>query len=199
VIFEFARRLVPVMSARPFVLLPLAGLAISGLAIGFSEAADKGVDQVLFSGQEALPGLVNGADSWSLWALAGLIAFKGVAYGIALGGFRGGPIFPAIFLGAAGGLMAAQLPGYSITPAVAVGIGAAVVATLRLPLSSVVLAVLLTAGVGAGVAPLVIVGVVVAYVVATVLEPRVQSGPDAAPEPPPAAPAQLEPVGGAIT
>ena len=199
VIFEFARRLVPVMSARPFVVLPIAGLAISGLAIGFSEAADKGVDQVLFSGQEQLPDLVASADTWSLSALALLIAFKGVAYGIALAGFRGGPIFPAIFLGAAGGLMAAQLPGYSITPAVAVAIGAAVVAALRLPLSSVVLAVLLTAGVGDGVAPLVIVGVVVAYVVAVALERRPWPEPPGPAEPPMSSSGQLQPVGGAVT
>jgi H+/Cl- antiporter ClcA len=40
-----------------------------------------------------------------------LIAFKGLAYGLSLGSFRGGPVFPALFLGAAGGLMAAQLLG----------------------------------------------------------------------------------------
>ena len=92
-----------------------------------------------------------------------------MAWGISLGGFRGGPTFPALFLGAAGGLMAAQLPGYSITPAVAVGIGAAVASVLRLPLSAVVLAAVLTGKSGAGTMPLVIVGVVVAYVVSTVL------------------------------
>jgi H+/Cl- antiporter ClcA len=197
-IFELARRLLPVMSKRQFVVLPVAGLGIAGLAIGFSEAADKGVDQVLFSGQEQLPDLVAGTDSWSLSALALLIAFKGVAYGISLAGFRGGPIFPAIFLGAAGGLMAAQLPGYSITPAVAVGIGAAVAATLKLPLSGVVIAILLTAGVGEGVAPLVIVGVVVSYIVSVALGRRPEPEPAPAPQPPPAAPAQIEPAGGAI-
>jgi hypothetical protein len=80
-----------------------------------------------------------------------------------------------LVLGAAGGVIAAQLPGYSITPAVAVGIGAAVASVLRLPLSAVVLAALLTAKTGAGSLPLVIVGVVVAYVITTVL-----SGPSAA-------------------
>ena len=46
--------------------------------------------------------------------------------------------------------MASHLPGFAMTPAVAVGMGAAVVAVLRLPLSAVVLAVLLTAGIGRG-------------------------------------------------
>jgi len=153
----------------------VAGIAVSGLAIAFAETTGKSVNEVLFSGQDSLPGLVSGAATWSLSALALLIVFKGIAWAISLGSFRGGPTFPALFLGAAGGLMAGQLPGYSITPAVAVGIGAAVASVLRLPLSAVVLAALLTAKTGAGSLPLVIVGVVVAYVITTVL-----SGPPAA-------------------
>jgi H+/Cl- antiporter ClcA len=151
------------------VLIPLAAVAVAGLAISFSEIADKGVDQVLFSGQTAIGPLVSDASSWSLTALALLLAFKGVAWAISLGAFRGGPVFPALFLGAAAGLMAAQLPGFSLTPAVAVGMGAAVVSVLRLPLSAVVLAILLTSNSGPGAAPLVIVGVVVAYITTQML------------------------------
>ncbi|HEV7462205.1 MAG TPA: hypothetical protein VGN78_16855, partial [Solirubrobacteraceae bacterium] len=135
----------------------------------------KSVNEVLFSGQDALPGLVSGAATWSLSALALLLLCKGLAWAISLGSFRGGPTFPAIFLGAAGGLMAAQLPGYSLTPAIAVAIGAAVASVLRLPLSAIVLATLLTANSGIGAMPLVIVGVVVAYVTSSFL-----SGPRAA-------------------
>jgi H+/Cl- antiporter ClcA len=96
-------------------------------------------------------------------ALIWLIVFKGVGYAIALGSFRGGPTFPAILLGAAGGLLASRLPGFPLTAAVAVGMGAGVVAILRLPLSAIVIAALLTAKSGPGAEPLVIVGVVVAY------------------------------------
>ena len=56
-----------------------------------------------------------------------------------------------------------------MTPAVAVGMGAAVVSVLRLPLSAVVLAILLSSNSGPGAAPLVIVGVVVAYVTTQML------------------------------
>jgi H+/Cl- antiporter ClcA len=157
------------VTLRPFVLIPLAAVAVAGLAISFSEIADKGVDQVLFSGQEAVGPLVSDASSWSLTALALLLAFKGIAWAISLGAFRGGPVFPALFLGAAAGLMAAQLPGFSLTPAVAVGMGAAVVSVLRLPLSAVVLAILLSSNAGPGAAPLVIVGVVVAYITTQML------------------------------
>jgi H+/Cl- antiporter ClcA len=148
---------------RLLLLLPVCGLAVSGLAIAFSQISGKGVNEVLFSGQDALPGLVSGAGTWSLSALALLIVFKGIGYSLSLGAFRGGPTFPAIFLGAAGGIMASHLPGFPLAGGVAVGIGAGTVAILRLPLSAVVIATLLTGSAGAGVAPLTIIGVVVAY------------------------------------
>jgi H+/Cl- antiporter ClcA len=169
VVIRLAREAHPRFMVRPFVFLPLAAIAVAGLAIAFAETTDKGVDQVLFSGQNAVGPLVSDASTWSLTALALLIAFKGIAWSISLAAFRGGPVFPALFLGAAAGLMAAQLPGFSITPAVTVGMGAAVVSVLRLPLSAVVLAILLSSNSGPGAAPLVIVGVVVAYVTTQML------------------------------
>ena len=105
------------------------------------------------------------AGTWSIGTLALLVVFKGVAYAVSLGSFRGGPTFPALFLGAVAGLMAGQLPGFSITPAVAVGMAAAVAAVLRLPLSAIVIADVLTTGSGAGSEPLVIVGTIMAYMV----------------------------------
>ena len=172
VILRLARLLLRLVESREFLLLPLAGLAVSGLAIAFSEAADKSVNAVLFSGEIALPSLVANPGAWSLSALALLIAFKGVAWAISLAGFRGGPVFPALFLGSAAGMMAAHLPGFEITPAVAVGMGAAIAAVLQLPLTAVVLAALLTANSGAGASPVIIVGVVVAYVTSRVLTER---------------------------
>ena len=101
-------------------------------------------------------------------ALALVIVFKGLAYMLSLGSVRGGPTFPALFLAAAGAIMASRLPGFSLTPAVAVGMGAAIVAILRLPLSAVVLATLLTANSGTADEPLIIVGVIVSYLVTLV-------------------------------
>jgi H+/Cl- antiporter ClcA len=179
VVFAVARRAVPVVTPRPFLALPAAGLVVAGLAIAFAEATDKPQSEVLFSGQEALPGLVSGAASWSLGALALLIAFKGLAWAISLASFRGGPTFPAMLLGAAAGVMASHLPGFELTPAVAIGLGAGVASVLRLPLSAVVLALLLTANSGAGAAPLVIVGVVAAYLTTLALSARHRpDGPD---------------------
>jgi H+/Cl- antiporter ClcA len=158
-----------IAAPRPLLVLPLVGLIVAGLAIAFSQATGRSVDEVLFSGESGLPGLVSHAGTWSLSALALLIAFKGVAYCVSLGSFRGGPTFPAIFLGAAAGILASHLPGFSLTPAVAVGMGAATAAVLKLPLSAIVLATLLTSPAGTGQEPLIIVGVVVAYVVAVAM------------------------------
>jgi H+/Cl- antiporter ClcA len=178
------------MSApRRLLVLPAVGLIVAGLAIAFSQATDKSVNNVLFSGESGLAGLVSHAGTWSLSALALLLVFKGLAYGLSLGSFRGGPTFPAIFLGAAGGILASHLPGFGLTPAVAVGMGAATAAVLKLPLSAVVLAILLTSPAGTGQEPLVIVGVVVAYLVALAMSPRsaepAPSGPDVAHQPAP--------------
>jgi H+/Cl- antiporter ClcA len=170
VIFRLGKWVYVPASRRPLVATVAAGLAVSGLAIAFHGVADKSVNEILFSGEFSLGPLVENASTWSLAALAWLIVFKGIAYGVSLGSFRGGPVFPAIFLGAAGGLMMAHLPGYEVTPAVAVGIGVAVVAVLRLPLSAVVLATLLTSGSGLGSGPVVIVGVTVAYLVTLALD-----------------------------
>ncbi len=159
-----------VVMRRPFALLPLAGVAVAVLAILFHATTGKDASEVLFSGQSALPGLVAGAGAWSVGALLALLAFKSVAWGISLGSFRGGPTFPAIFIGAAAGLVGSHLPGFSMTGAVGVGIGTGVVSMLRLPLSAVVLATVLVSDSGAGTGPLIIVGVVVAYVASVGLD-----------------------------
>jgi H+/Cl- antiporter ClcA len=172
VIFSLGRATERIAALKPFLVLPAVGIAVAGLAIAFSEATGKSVNEVLFSGQNALPGLVGSAGTWSLSELALVIAFKGLAYGVSLGSFRGGPTFPAMFLGAAAGLMAADLPGFDATPAVAVGLGAGVVSVLKLPLSAVVLATVLTSKSGLGAEPLIIVGVVVAYLTTLVISAR---------------------------
>jgi H+/Cl- antiporter ClcA len=184
-IFRIGRRTVGPVAARRFLLLPAVGLIVAGLAIAFHQITGKPFQEVLFDGQSSLPGIIGKAGTWSIGALALLIVFKGLAYSISLGSFRGGPTFPALFLGAVAGLMAGQLPGFSITPAVAVGMAAAVAAVLGLPLTAIVIAALLTEGSGAGSMPLVIVGTVVAYIVGRkLLAPPTESPAPAAPAAP---------------
>ena len=92
--------------------------------------------------------------------------FKGLAYSLSLGSFRGGPTFPAMFLGAAGGHDGRPSARLLAHTGGRRGMGAATAAILRLPLSAVVLATLLTVKAGTGDEPLIIVGVVVAYLIA---------------------------------
>lgn len=153
----------PHIERRPILLTPLVGLAVAGLAIGFAEGTGKGASEVLFSGQSALPGLVQHAAGWSVGALLLLVVCKALAYGLSLSSFRGGPVFPSMFIGAAGGLAASHLPGLSLVAGVAMGIGAMCTVMLRLPLTSTLLATLLLFSDGLAVMPLVIVAVVVAY------------------------------------
>jgi len=183
VIVQIARWTTRVVSTRPFVLTTAAALVVGGLAIAFSQATDRPTDAVLFSGQDAFASVLKDASTLSLTTLGLLLVFKGAAWSISLGNFRGGPTFPALFLGLVGGLLAGHLPGFSETPAVAVLMGAGVVSILRLPLSSVVIALLLTSKAGLVVAPLIIVAVVTAYITAEVLSARSVSVAETAPAP----------------
>ena len=153
----------PPVEKRIFLLMPLVGLAVAGLAVGFSEASGKSASEVLFSGQNTLPGLVEHAAGWSVGALVLLVVCKAIAYGLSLSSFRGGPVFPSLFIGAAGGIAASHLVGLSLVPAVGMGIGAMSTVMLKLPLTSTLLATLLLYSDGLDVMPLVIVAVVVAY------------------------------------
>ena len=143
----------------------LVGLAVAALAIGYAQGTGKDPSDVLFSGQDALGPFVDNSGDYSVGALLALVACKALAYGASLSSFRGGPVFPAMFIGAAGGIALSHLPGLPVVPAVAMGIGAMCVVMLRLPMTSVLLATLLLLSDGLAAMPLVIVAVVVAYVV----------------------------------
>jgi len=143
---------------------PLIGLVIAGAAIAFAEITHRSAQTVLFSGQDALPSLVLQASTWTVGALVVLAIAKSIAYAFSLSAFRGGPIFPAMFIGAAIGVAGSHLPGLVLVPAVAMGIGAMATVMLKLPLTSTLLAILLFSSDGLSVTPLVIVAVVVAYV-----------------------------------
>ena len=161
----------PHVEPRMLLLMPVLGLLIGGLAIGFAEATDHPASDVLFSGQDALGGLMADAEQYSVGALLLLIACKGLAYSLSLSSFRGGPVFPAMFLGAAAGIAASHLPGLEFVPAAAMGIGAMCTVMLRLPLTATLLATLLLGADGLAAMPLVIVAVVVAHVVTARLTP----------------------------
>jgi hypothetical protein len=161
----------PHVERRMLLATPVAGLAVAGLAIAFAAGTGKSSSEVLFSGQSALGPFITNSASYTVGALLLLLVCKGIAYGVSLSGFRGGPTFPALFLGAAGGVALSHLPGLPLVYGVAMGIGALCAVMLRLPLTSVLLATLLLSSDGLQVMPLAIVAVVVAYVASARLTP----------------------------
>lgn len=161
----------PYVERRMVLLTPVAGLGIALLAILYGEATDKNPTEVLFSGQSALPTLINQHASYAIGALLLLMVCKSLGYAISLSSFRGGPVFPAMFIGGAAGVAMAGLPGMNLIPAVGMGIGAMSAVMLRLPLTSVLLATLLLGADGLAAMPVVIVAVVVSFVVSAWLPP----------------------------
>ncbi|KPH99895.1 Cl- channel voltage-gated family protein [Actinobacteria bacterium OV450] len=171
----------------PFTLL--MGLAVGVIALLYAVITKRPVTGVLFSGQDALGPLLADNAGYTAGTLIVLLVCKSLAYSASMSAFRGGPVFPAVFVGAAGGLALSHLPGMGTTAGFALGIGAMTVAMLKLPMTSVMLASLLLGTEGLIVMPLVIVAVVVAYV-GTLRLARLPAGPPP-PETPPrqAAPA----------
>jgi H+/Cl- antiporter ClcA len=164
---------------RIMLVLPLAGVAVAALTIIYTQSTGKPASDVLFSGQADTGTLVQHAASYSAATLLLLLVCKTLAYGVSRGSFRGGPIFPALFIGTAGGVAMSHLPGLPLVPAVAMGIGAMTAAVMKLPLTSVLLASLLVLPDAAKVMPLVIVAVVVAYAAVAHIGPRLATRPQA--------------------
>jgi len=175
----------PIVARRRILMTPIAGLVVAVVAGAFAAGTDKGSSEVLFSGQSALPSLVDNAATWTVGALVLLMICKGVAYAASLSAFRGGPTFPGMFIGAAGGIALSHLPGLPLVAGVAMGIGAMTVVMLGLPLTSVLITALFMQSDGVALVPLVIVAVVVAYVASKRItpEPVVTAAPSPDPTP----------------
>jgi H+/Cl- antiporter ClcA len=161
---RLALALQPLVARHRVAVTPVLGASIGVLAVVFAMASGRSSNDVLFSGQSALPSLIENASDWTVDALVLLIACKGLAYAAALAGFRGGPTFPGMFIGAAGGIALAHLPGLPMIAGAAMGIGAMTVVMLGLPLTAVLLTSVFIPSDALHLTPLVIVAVVVAYV-----------------------------------
>ena len=119
---------------------------------------------MLFSGQTALTPLLENAATYTVGTLVLLIVCKGLAYSISLSSFRGGPTFPGMFIGAAGGIALSHLPGLPMIAGAAIGIGAMTAGMLQLPITAVLLTTLFLGTDGIKTMPLIIVAVVVSFV-----------------------------------
>ena len=159
----------PTVHRSRILVTSALGLLIGLVAMGYQLASGRSFTEVLFSGQDAMPELVQNAAGTTLLTVLLLIGCKSLVYGFSLSAFRGGPVFPSMFIGAAVGIAASGLPGMDLAPAIGMGIGAMCSAMLRLPLTSTLLAVLLMGVDGVVVTPQVVVAVAVAFVMTYVL------------------------------
>ncbi len=159
----------PIVHLNRVLVTSALGLLIGCTAMVYELISGQSFTQVLFSGQDAMPELVANATDYSVAVMILLIVCKALAYGLSLSAFRGGPVFPSMFIGAAIGIAASGLPGMNLAAGIGMGIGAMCTAMLRLPLTSTLLAVVLMGVDGVIVTPQVVVAVVVAFVITIVL------------------------------
>ncbi len=101
---------------------PLVYATAGGLILGLLGAL--GGQITLFKGAAQTAEIIANRDDYGVLALAGIIVIKLVAIVVAAAtGFRGGRIFPALFVGVAMGLLGhALIPGLSLTLAVGAGV-----------------------------------------------------------------------------
>ena len=150
---------------RLLLLLPAIALIIGGLAILFSQITGKSFEEVLFSGQGQFPAWSAKHRNGRWERCCGWLCSRGSATRCRSAAIAGAPPFPLCSSARRPACMASHLPGFPIQAGVAVGMGAAIVAVLRLPLSAVLIATVLCTHAGSNVEPLIIVGVVVSYIV----------------------------------
>ncbi len=159
--------------ALPALLLG-GGLAVGLLAeLGGRLGADP--MDILFSGQASL-NAVTSAGSTKIVLI--LLVGKLLAYVVSLGcGFRGGPVFPAIFLGVALASLTVVVFDVSPTLAVAVGTAAGAAAQTRLLITPVLLAAVLVGTQGTDAIPAAVLASAAAWLTMAAIE-GVELGPE---------------------
>jgi H+/Cl- antiporter ClcA len=151
------------------VLLLAGGLAV-GVVAQVADLLGANSQDVLFSGQASVPALL--AEQSTKIVLLLLVA-KGIAYAICLGcGFRGGPVFPAVFLGVALATLVMDVTDMSPTAALAIGAAAGVAAMTRMLLTSALLAALLVGPGAIDATPIAVLAAVTAWLAISAFDPK---------------------------
>jgi len=154
---------------RSFIILLLGGLIVGILAM-VAQWLGIDHDQILFSGQAGIPGTLQ---QTSIGLLVVIIAAKAIGYAVCLGcGFRGGPVFPAVFLGVAVAMIPALGLGSSITWALVVGAAAGMTAGTGMVFSSLLFATLLGGSSGNDALPAAVLAVLAAWLTNAALKRR---------------------------
>jgi H+/Cl- antiporter ClcA len=163
----------------------LAGGAAVGLLAELARLLGANSQDVLFSGQSGIPDLVLQESPRIL--LITLLA-KAVGYGISLGcGYRGGPVFPSIFIGVAVAMFATLWFNSSPTWAVAVGTAAGMTAGTNLVIAALLFAALIVGSNGFNTIPATVLAATSAWLTMHALGPVPPAAPAPAASPPSAA------------
>jgi H+/Cl- antiporter ClcA len=171
-VFAVGRRTASLAEARPIATTVAAGLVAGCLAALYAAVTGHSPVEVAMSGQATLPTLATDPGHWSAFALLVLLVCKGLAFAVCLGAFRGGAVFPAVFLGAAAGVLAGTLfPGIGNVDGLAIGMAAGS-AVIGLPVTSVLLTTLLLGDAAADLMPAIIVAAVTSFVLDELLTSR---------------------------
>jgi chloride channel protein, CIC family len=182
-VIVIVRRVATAVSTGTRFRLGMPTLLLRGaLAVGLlAETADwlgASSQDVLFSGQASVPALAA-ADSTKIVLI--LLVAKAIAYAICLGcGFRGGPAFPAIFLGIA--LAALPVVWFDTSPTLAVAIGSAagMAAMTRLLIAPALFASLLVGTAGLDHVPAAVMAAAAAWLTMAAIDRRAPDSPAAA-------------------
>ncbi len=156
-------------------MLLLGGLSVGAIAL-VATWLNTTDDEILFSGQSAVPEVVA---EGSVGVLLVILVAKSLGYAISLGsGFRGGPIFPAIFIGITITSFAVVVFDASPTWAIAVGTAAGMAAGTEMVFSALLFSMLLVGQPGLDALPAAVLAVAAVWLTKLVIAPK-----DAAPEP----------------
>jgi chloride channel protein, CIC family len=135
-------------------ILLVGGGLVTGLIALLAGALGANPQDVLFSGEASVPALVA---QQSVVIVLILLIGKGLAYAVCLGcGFRGGPVFPSIFVGVGVAALAEAAFHTSPTLTVAIGTAAGMAAMTRLLFAPLLFAVLLVGTNGVDTVPAVV-------------------------------------------
>ena len=156
-IHQAGHRATAILRTRPIRLALLGAVVMALVALTAGS-------ETLFSGEHELSVVVDEAAELGGWSLVALAVGKIVALlAASLTGFRGGLVFPLMFVGGVGGLALAQVaPSIPAGLAVGCGMAATGVAMFRLPIFIVLFVAVFT---GPDVIPLIVVASLTAYVI----------------------------------
>lgn len=161
---------------------PLIGLLVTAVIVATAAVATRAItgqslDVILFSGETST---ATALGITSVSALLVIAVAKTIGYAVSIGGgFRGGMIFPSVFLGVVVATAVSLLvPSVSVSALAAAGIAAAVAGVIRLPFTAVILALLLCSGAGLAVTTPAIIGSVAGVLIRVVADLRLSKDQD---------------------